>query len=137
VRSSGGAFRTTNARVEKPKGIEPRGEPAIVTMTDTAARKVPDMRLEEGKPEWGLRIRVIGGGCSGMSYELGWEDQAAPDDNVFEAQEGIKVYIDKNSAPYLAGIEIDFVDNNMMGAGFAITNPNVKSSCGGGQSHQF
>lgn len=95
------------------------------------------MRLEEGKPEWGLRIRVVGGGCSGMSYELGWEDQAAPDDNVFESQEGIKVYIDKNSAPYLAGIEIDFVDNNMMGAGFAITNPNVKSSCGDGQSHQF
>jgi iron-sulfur cluster assembly accessory protein len=106
-------------------------------MTDTAARKVPDMRLEKGKPEWGLRIRVVGGGCSGMFYELGWEDQAAPDDNVFESQEGSKVYIDKNSAPYLAGIEIDFVDNNMTVAGFAITNPNVKSSCGCGQSHQF
>jgi len=79
----------------------------------------------------------VGGGCSGMSYELGWEDQAAPDDNVFESQEGIGLHIDKNSAPYLAGIEIDFVDNNMMGAGFAITNPNVKSSCGCGQSHQF
>jgi len=85
----------------------------------------------------GAPIRVVGGGCSGMSYELGWEDQAAPDDNVFESQEGIKVYIDKNSAPYLAGIEIDFVDNNMIGAGFAIKNPNVKSSCGCGQSHQF
>ena len=72
-----------------------------------------------------------------MSYELGWENQAAPDDNVFESQEGIGLHIDKNSAPYLAGIEIDFVDNNMMGAGFAITNPNVKSSCGCGQSHQF
>jgi iron-sulfur cluster assembly protein len=85
----------------------------------------------------GAPIRVVGGGCSGMSYELGWEDQAAPDDNVFESQEGIGLHIDKNSAPYLAGIEIDFVDNNMMGAGFAITNPNVKSSCGCGQSHQF
>ena len=95
------------------------------------------MRLEKGKPEWGLRIRVVGGGCSGMFYELGWEDQAAPDDNVFESQEGSKVYIDKNSAPYLAGIEIDFVDNNMMVTGFAITNPNAKSSCGCGQSHQF
>jgi len=95
------------------------------------------MRPEEGKPEWGLRIRVVGGGGSGMSYELGWEDQAAPDDNVFESQEGSKVYIDKNSAPYLAGIEIDFVDNNMTVAGFVITNPNVKSSCGCGQSHQF
>jgi iron-sulfur cluster assembly accessory protein len=85
----------------------------------------------------GAPIRVVGGGCSGMSYELGWEDQAAPDDNVFESQEGIGLHIDKNSAPYLAGIEIDFVDNNMMGAGFAITNPNVKSSCGCGQSHRF
>ena len=64
------------------------------------------------------------------------EDQAASDDNVFDAQ-GIKVYIDKHSAPYLSGIEIDFVDNNMMGAGFAIKNPNVKSSCGCGQSHRF
>jgi len=112
------------------------GRIAMVTMTDTAAKKVSELRLEEGKPEWGLRIRVVGGGCSGMSYELGWEDQAAPEDNVVDAQ-GIRVYIDKHSAPYLTGIEIDFVDNNMMGAGFAIKNPNVKSSCGCGQSHRF
>jgi hypothetical protein len=54
VRSSGGVFQTTNARVEKPKESEPRGEPAMVTMTDTAARKIPDTRLEAGrarKPE--------------------------------------------------------------------------------------
>jgi iron-sulfur cluster assembly accessory protein len=55
---------------------------------------------------------------------------------VFDAS-GIKVYIDKHSAPYLSGSEIDFVDNQMMGAGFAIKNPNVKSSCGCGQSHRF
>jgi iron-sulfur cluster assembly protein len=71
-----------------------------------------------------------------MSYELGWEDQQAADDNITESQ-GIKVYIDKNSAPYLSGIEIDYVQNDMMGAGFAIKNPNVKSSCGCGQSHRF
>jgi iron-sulfur cluster assembly accessory protein len=108
----------------------------MVTMSETAAKKVSELRLEEGKPEWGLRIRVVGGGCSGMSYELGWEEQEAPGDNVAEVQ-GIKVFIDQNSAPYLAGSEIDFVDNNMMGAGFAIKNPNVKSSCGCGQSHRF
>ena len=62
----------------------------MVTMTETAAKKVSELRLEEGKPEWGLRIRVVGGGCSGMSYELGWEDQAMPEDNVFDTQ-GIKV----------------------------------------------
>jgi iron-sulfur cluster assembly accessory protein len=109
----------------------------MVTLTEIAAKKVGELRLEEGKPEWALRVRVVGGGCSGMSYELGWEDEQAADDNVIEAAEGIKVFIDQHSAPYLAGSEIDFVDNNMMGAGFAIKNPNVKSSCGCGQSHRF
>ena len=108
----------------------------MVTLTDTAAKKVSELRLEEGKPEWGLRVRVVGGGCSGMSYELGWEDQQEAQDDVIE-DKGIRVYIDKMSAQYLAGSEIDFVDNNMMGAGFAIKNPNVKSSCGCGQSHRF
>lgn len=108
----------------------------MVTLTETAAKKIVDLRLEEGKPEWGLRIRVVGGGCSGMSYELGWEDQAAEGDNVIEFH-GIKVYVDTQSARYLAGSEIDYVDNAMLGAGFAVKNPNVKSSCGCGQSHQF
>jgi iron-sulfur cluster insertion protein len=108
----------------------------MVTMTETAAKKVGELRLEEGKPDWGLRIRVVGGGCSGMSYELGWEDQVGEGDDIIEAH-GIKVYIDKHSGPYLSGSEIDFVQNDMMGTGFAIKNPNVKSSCGCGQSHRF
>ena len=108
----------------------------MITLTEVAAKKITDLRLEEGKPEWGLRIRVVGGGCSGMSYELGWDDIAAVVDNVVESN-GIKVYVDTHSAPYLAGSEIDYVDNNMLGAGFAIKNPNVKSSCGCGASHQF
>ena len=108
----------------------------MVTMTEMAAKKVSDLRLEEGKPEWGLRIRIVGGGCSGMSYELSWEEQTAEGEDIV-AQHGIKVYIDKHSAPYLSGSEIDYVENNMMGAGFAIKNPNVKSSCGCGQSHRF
>ena len=92
----------------------------MITLTETAAKKIEDLRLEEGKPEWGLRIRVVGGGCSGMSYELGWDDAAGDDDNVVESY-GVRV----------------LVDNNMLGAGFAIKNPNVKSSCGCGTSHQF
>ncbi len=108
----------------------------MITLTETAAKKISDLKLEEGKPEWGLRIRLVGGGCSGMSYDLGWEDQAAEDDEVLESQ-GIRVYVDKRSVPYISGSEIDYVDNNMMGAGFAIKNPNVKSSCGCGSSHQF
>ncbi len=108
----------------------------MVTLTEVAAKKVVDLRLEEGKPEWGLRIRVVGGGCSGMSYELGWEDQVTAGDDVTESH-GVKVYVDQHSAPYLEGSEIDFVSNDMMGAGFAVKNPNVKSSCGCGQSHRF
>ena len=65
----------------------------MVTLTETAAKKISELRLEEGKPEWGLRIRIVGGGCSGMSYELGWDDAAAEDDNVVESQ-GVKVFVD-------------------------------------------
>ncbi len=109
----------------------------MITITEMAAKKIADLRMEEGKPEWGLRIRIVGGGCSGMSYELGWEDTGATDDSVVESQ-GIKVFVDQNSAPYLTGCQIDWVDNQMLGqAGFAINNPNVKSSCGCGQSHRF
>lgn len=108
----------------------------MITLTETAAKKLAELRLEEGKPEWGLRVRVVGGGCSGFSYEIGWEEQAAEGDNVVESR-GVRVYVDPMSAPYLAGSEIDYVDNQMLGAGFAIKNPNVKSSCGCGQSHQF
>jgi len=111
-------------------------EARMITLTEMAAKKVEDLRLEEGKPEWSLRIRVVGGGCSGMSYELGWDDAAAEDDNVIDSH-GVRVLVDQRSAPYLAGSEIDYVDNNMLGAGFAIKNPNVKSSCGCGHSHQF
>ena len=108
----------------------------MISLTETAAKKITDLKLEEGKPEWGLRIRVVGGGCSGMSYELGWDDAVSADDDVMESH-GVRVLVDSKSAPYLQGSEIDYVDNNMLGAGFAIKNPNVKSSCGCGSSHQF
>ena len=108
----------------------------MITLTETAAKRIGDLRLEEGKPEWGLRIRVVGGGCSGMSYEIGWDDAAGEGDDVIESHCD-NVFVDTRSAPYLAGSEIDYVENNMLGAGFAIKNPNVKSSCGCGASHQF
>src|SRR5437879_13402381 len=98
----------------------------MVTMTDTAAKKISELRLEEGKPEWGLRIRIVGGGCSGMSYELGWEDQPQPDDDVVEAQ-GVKVYIDRHIAPYLSGNELDYVGNSIACAGLRIQHPNLNS----------
>ena len=74
----------------------------MVTVTENAAKKVETLRLEEGKPEWGLRLRVVGGGCSGFSYELGWEDAAQEGDQVVEAA-GVKVYVDPNSVQYVGG----------------------------------
>src|SRR5439155_11695867 len=82
----------------------------MLTLTETAARKVQDLRLEEGKPDWGLRLRVVGGGCSGFSYELGWEEAEQEGDQVVEAS-GVKLYVDPMSAPYLGGVENDYLDS--------------------------
>jgi iron-sulfur cluster insertion protein len=106
----------------------------MVTLTETATKKVETLRLEEGKPEWGLRLRVVGGGCSGFSYELGWEDAAQEGDQVVESG-GIKVYVDPNSVQYVGGAQIDYVDS-LYGSGFSINNPNSKGSCGCGHSFQ-
>lgn len=106
----------------------------MLTLTEMAAKKVNDLRLEEGKPEWGLRLRVVGGGCSGFSYELGWEDAAQDGDAVLESS-GVKVYVDSMSVQYVDGVEIDFVDG-LYGSGFSIKNPNAKGTCGCGHSFQ-
>jgi iron-sulfur cluster insertion protein len=106
----------------------------MVTLTETAAKKVETLRLEEGKPEWGLRLRVVGGGCSGFSYELGWEDAAQEGDQVAESS-GVKVYVDPSSVQYVGGAQIDYVDS-LYGSGFSINNPNSKGSCGCGHSFQ-
>ena len=104
----------------------------MVTLTETAAKKISDLRLEEGKPEWGLRIRLVGGGCSGMSYELGGEEAAADDDNVVESH-GVKVFVDPKSMPYIDGTELDFAREGL-NEGFKFNNPNEKDRCGCGES---
>ena len=106
----------------------------MVTFTEGAAKKVQDLRLEEGKPEWGLRLRVVGGGCSGFSYELGWEESGQSEDEVVES-DGIKVYVDPQSSQYVGGVEIDYVDS-LYGSGFSIKNPNATGTCGCGHSFQ-
>ncbi len=106
----------------------------MVTLTEAAAKKVQSLRLEEGKPDWGLRLRVVGGGCSGFSYELGWEDTPQAEDQVIES-EGVRVFVDPSSAPYVGGAQIDYVDG-LYGSGFSINNPNATGTCGCGHSFQ-
>lgn len=104
----------------------------MITLTDKAAEKVREIREAEGLGEQGLRLRVIGGGCSGFSYDLYFEDETNEVDQEFESH-GIKMFVDMMSFQYLEGTEIDYVES-LHGAGFKFLNPTAKSTCGCGSS---
>jgi iron-sulfur cluster insertion protein len=106
----------------------------MINVTPTAATKITELLTEENKMNAGLRVFVQGGGCSGFQYGLMIDegDGDATTDAVIEAH-GVKLLVDPISARYLAGAEVDFVDN-ITGGGFTIKNPNAKSTCGCGSS---
>lgn len=103
-----------------------------VTVTDSAARRIAELKVQEAAAGAFLRIAVSGGGCSGFQYGLSFDDQQNPEDVVFE-RDGVAVVVDEVSLDLLAGAEIDFVED-LMGASFQIRNPNAASSCGCGNS---
>jgi iron-sulfur cluster assembly accessory protein len=106
--------------------------PELVKLTARAAEKVKAIRAEEKiEDSFGLRLKVMGGGCSGFSYDL-FFDQPQDVDQTLESQ-GIRLLCDQMSLMYLAGTEIDYVES-VQGSGFKFTNPNVKSTCGCGSS---
>jgi len=107
-------------------------EMPVLSMTLPAAEKLQKLLVEKNIAEYGLRVFVAGGGCSGLQYGMAFEKQASEFDTVVEAH-GVKLYIDPTSAQYLMGASIDYVDN-LMGGGFRIDNPNAVASCGFGQS---
>ena len=107
----------------------------MVTITESAASKIRELMAEDAEEEISvLRIAIEGGGCSGFQYALGFDRGPQDGDNEIEMN-GVTVVIDPFSAPYLTGSEIDYVDA-LMGAGFAINNPNVQAACGCGSSFQ-
>jgi iron-sulfur cluster assembly accessory protein len=103
----------------------------MLTLTQTAMDKVKAI-MSERNEEGGLRIAVVGGGCSGFQYQMSLDMQASPDDQVIEL-DGLKVFVDKRSMLYLNGTKIDYVDG-LSGAGFKFDNPNARSTCGCGES---
>ena len=110
----------------------PQGPESMVLITPVAATKVNEIRDAEGiKDDEALRLRVVGGGCAGFSYDL-YFDAATEVDRQFEIQ-GVRVVVDEMSLMYLVGTEIDYVEG-LQGAGFKFNNPNVKSTCGCGSS---
>ena len=106
-----------------------------VSITKKAAEKFIQVCKDDGKAGYGLRLFEQAAGCSGFEYVLDFSKEAKETDIVFE-EHGVKIFIDKSSEERLLGCEIDFIDG-LQGAGFKISNPNAKSSCGCGSSHGY
>ena len=106
----------------------------MIQMTDKAVAEIKRLIQTDPKAAGSiLRVQVVGGGCSGMSYKLGFDNQPeTANDKSFE-KDGVKIVIDSKSYLYLAGTELDFSDG-LNGKGFVFNNPNAKRTCGCGSS---
>jgi iron-sulfur cluster assembly accessory protein len=105
---------------------------APLNMTPNAIAKVKEIMSQQNPVPAGLRVGVVGGGCSGFSYSMSFENAAGLMDKSYDF-DGLKVYVDATSLMYLNGAQIDYVET-LEGAGFKFENPNVKSTCGCGSS---
>ena len=103
-----------------------------LSLTTTAIDKVKEIMAQQNPVPAALRVGVVGGGCSGFSYSMSFENGAGMMDKTFDF-EGLKLFVDATSLMYLKGVVIDYVET-LEGAGFKFENPNVKSTCGCGSS---
>jgi iron-sulfur cluster assembly accessory protein len=120
------------ATTTTPTTPTPEVKTAPITLTANAVTKVKEIMAQQTPVPAGLRVGVVGGGCSGFSYSMQFENSAGMMDKVFEF-DGLKVYVDATSVMYLNGCIVDYVET-LEGAGFKFENPNVKSTCGCGSS---
>jgi iron-sulfur cluster assembly protein len=105
----------------------------MISVTEKAKERILNLRTEEGRGhEQNIRVSVQGGGCSGLMYDLGFDAEINPADQVFE-DKGIKILVDKKSLLYLLGTTLDFSDG-LNGKGFQFINPNASRTCGCGES---
>jgi iron-sulfur cluster assembly protein len=106
---------------------------SLITVTESAASQIKRLLDAEGKAAThALRMKVVGGGCSGLQYQLSFDQNLKDSDTQIESA-GVRVVVDEKSALYVVGTTLDYVDS-LMESGFKIQNPNAKSSCGCGQS---
>ena len=108
------------------------GEKKALSLTPPAIAKVKEIMAQQDPVPAGLRMGVVGGGCSGFSYSMAFENSAGMMDKVLTF-DGLKVFVDATSMMYLQGCVVDYVET-LEGAGFKFENPNVKSTCGCGSS---
>lgn len=104
----------------------------MVTLTETAASEVKRLLKMEKKEEWGLRLGVSGGGCSGLNYTMAFDEKPNDDDAIGDV-EGVKVFIDPKAYLFLNGMTIDYSTDLLQG-GFRFVNPNAKRTCSCGTS---
>lgn len=104
----------------------------IVTLSESAVKEVKRLMNVQGITEGGLRLGIKGGGCSGLTYTINFDDKINQYDTVYEI-EGIKVIVDAKSAIYLQGTQLDFY-KDLMGGQFRFVNPNAQKTCGCGES---
>ncbi len=110
----------------------PTEAPAFVSLTDKAVEMVKAALEQENLQGHGIRVGVVGGGCSGFQYSMDFENTAKDGDLVVD-QGGLKLYVDPMSSMYLQGVTIDYV-TGLQGAGFKFNNPNARNTCGCGSS---
>ncbi len=103
-----------------------------LNFTDSAIAKVKEIMAQQNPVPAGLRVGVVGGGCSGFSYSMSFENGAGMMDKTFDF-DGLKVFVDATSLMYLKGVSVDYLET-LEAAGFKFDNPNVKSTCGCGSS---
>jgi iron-sulfur cluster assembly accessory protein len=106
--------------------------PALVTLTPKAIEMVKAAIEQEGLKDHGIRVGVVGGGCSGFQYSMDFENSQRDGDVVLE-QDGLRLFVDPMSSMYLVGVTVDYVQG-LQGAGFKFHNPNARNTCGCGSS---
>ena len=120
------------ATTTTPITTTPTTESTPVNFTPHAIAKVKEIMAQQNPVPAGLRVGVVGGGCSGFSYSMSFENGAGMMDKTFDF-DGLKVFVDATSLMYLKGVSVDYLET-LEGAGFKFDNPNVKSTCGCGSS---
>ena len=115
-----------------PEVVEAPAPASPVKLTDAAIGKVKEIMATQDPIPAGLRIGVVGGGCSGFQYSMSFENQSGMMDKVLKFED-LKVFVDATSAMYLSNCKVDYVET-MEAAGFKFENPTVKSTCGCGSS---
>jgi iron-sulfur cluster assembly accessory protein len=108
-------------------------QPTAVTVSPAATSKVADLLEQEGNPEFFLRVAVQPGGCSGLRYSLYFDDRQLEGDIEMAFDRGVRVRVDRMSAPYLKGATLDWLDG-LQQSGFTINNPNATGTCACGDS---